>query len=194
MIRKWLTASNLLSGLFLAFVLLLALNHYSKALFLRGLMKVGFYQPEMASAAGNNNVLAPEIQFTGSNGQVINLADLKGKVVFVDFWATWCPYCISEMPAINDLHKKLETNKDIVFILADVDNDLVKSAKFMAKHEYNLPVHGFEGKLPEAISNGTIPATVIIDKAGRIVYKHIGQADYSNPKILAYLNQLAAGQ
>ena len=196
MIRKWLTVSNLLSGLFLAFVLALALNHYSKALFLRGLMKIGFYQPTIVQPLEDDHLvtIAPDMIFSDGNGQPIHLADLRGKVVFLDFWATWCPYCIAELPAINELHQKLAANKDIVFIMADVDNNLIKSAKFMADHQYSLPVHGINGSITQIMPNGTIPATLIIDKSGRIVYKHVGSADYSNPKIFAYLNQLAVAQ
>jgi thiol-disulfide isomerase/thioredoxin len=193
MIRKWLTLSNLLSGLFFAILIVLALNHYSKALFLRGLMKIGFYQPKIVLPLEDDHLvtIAPDMTFTDSSGQPIHLADLKGKVVFLDFWATWCPYCIAELPAINDLHKKFAGNKYIVFIMADVDNNLGKSAKFMADHQYSLPVHRIDGSITQIMPDGTIPATLIIDKEGRIVYKHVGSADYSNPKIADYLVQLA---
>ena len=193
MIKKWLTVSNLLTGLLLAAVLLLAVNHYSKSLLLRGMMRVGFYQPKL-SPPGNKKVenpVIPDLSFKDNNGQLINLAGQKGKVVFIDFWATWCPYCIAEMPAINDLYKKLKSNPNVIFIIADTDHDFIKSAKFMAKHQYSLPVHSLIGGLPRSISDGTIPLTIILDKNGHIVYKNTGTADYSNPAMLEYIDRLA---
>ncbi len=196
MIKKWLTISNLFSGLVLAVVLMLALNHYSKSLVLRGLMDIGFYQPKLTQPVKNSDPkdLIPNLNFKSSDGRVINLADQKGKVVFIDFWATWCPYCVAELPAINDLCLKLKPNPGIVFIMIDVDNNLGKSTQFMAKHQYSLPVYTLSGNIPANLTDGTTPTTFIVDKRGYIVYRHKGTADYSNPKMLAYLDQLVSAK
>ncbi|MEO6850791.1 MAG: TlpA disulfide reductase family protein [Mucilaginibacter sp.] len=196
MIKKWLSVSNFLSVLLVGAVLLIALNHYSKSLILRGMMKVGFYQPKMPVALKtvDENASLSSLVFKSSSGQTINLADQKGKVVFIDFWATWCPYCIAELPAINELYLKLKADPRIVFIIADADHNFDKAGKFMVKHQYSLPVHSLIGALPPGISDGTIPLTLILDKSGRIAYKNIGTADYSNPKMLAYIDQLASAK
>lgn len=193
MIRKWLTLSNILSGLFFAVVIMFVLNHKAKAFVIRSMMKVGFYQPKLPEH-NNTGILVPDLVFKDSNGQDIHLADLKGKVVFIDLWATWCPYCAAEMPGINELYLEEKNNKNIVFIMDDVDGDAGKSLLFMAKHQYSLPVHNLVGKIPADLADGTIPTTFVVDKSGHIVYKHVGSADYSNPKMLAYLNQLASAQ
>jgi peroxiredoxin len=98
------------------------------------------------------------------------------------------------MPGINELYLKEKDNKNIVFIMDDVDGNPGKSLQFMAKHQYNLPVHSLMGKIPANLADGTIPTTFVVDKSGHIAYKHVGSADYSNPKMLAYLNQLAAAK
>lgn len=191
MLRKWLTPSNLISGLLFALLFMLILNHKAKAFVIRSMMAVGFYQPKLPSPT-NTGTLVPDLIFKDSTGKVIRLVDEKGKVVFIDLWATWCPYCIAEMPGINELYLKLKTNPNIVFVMVDVDNDFSKSLPFMAKHQYNLPVHSQVGAMPSDLADGTIPTTLVVDKAGRLVYRHVGSADYSNPKMLDYLNQLAA--
>lgn len=193
MIRKWLTPSNLISGLLFAFLIVFVLNHKAKAFVIRSMMAVGFYQPELP-ASNNTGITVPDLVFKDSNGQTIHLADEKGKVVFIDLWATWCPYCIAEMPGINELYLKLKNNPDIVFIMVDADGDFNKSLPFMGKHQYSLPVHGRLSAIPASLADGTIPTTLVIDKSGRLVYKHVGSADYSNPKMQEYLNQLAAAK
>jgi thiol-disulfide isomerase/thioredoxin len=95
------------------------------------------------------------------------------------------------MPSVNSLYEKLKGNKNVVFIMVDADNDFSKSASFMSKHEFSLPVYQVNGTMPSTLFSGTLPTTVIIDKTGKIVFRHEGVADYGNAKILAYLQELS---
>ena len=74
---------------------------------------------------------ATDVSFKDKSGNVVQLNDLKGKVVFINFWATWCPPCIHELPSIDQLRQSLKDNKDIVFLMVDVDGDIDKSSAFM---------------------------------------------------------------
>ncbi|WP_026898066.1 TlpA family protein disulfide reductase [Daejeonella oryzae] len=132
----------------------------------------------------------PEISFANALGNKINLSELKGKVVFINFWATWCLPCRVEMPSINTLYKKYKDDKSIVFIMVDADNKLKSSQKYMDKRRFELPVFEAVSSIPEEIFNGTLPATLIIDKYGRIVFKHEGMARYDKPEMMKFIEDL----
>lgn len=134
----------------------------------------------------DNNNLA----FKDKNGKTITLNSLKGKVVFINFWATWCPPCIHEMPSINELKKTFQDNDKIEFLLVDVDNKIEKSNAFMEKKNYDLPVYVPTSAIPSEYLGNSIPTTVILDKNGKIVTRIEGGRDYSSPDIIKLLNDL----
>ncbi len=125
--------------------------------------------------------------------KVLQLSALKGKVVFINFWATWCPPCIHELPSIDQLKQSLKDNKDIVFLLVDVDGDMEKSSAFMAENKYDLPLYIAEGDIPAEFLGQSIPTTVILDKAGKIVERLEGSRDYGAPEIKKALQDIASG-
>jgi thiol-disulfide isomerase/thioredoxin len=191
-IKKKLTVSNLLNVLFAIAVLIIIFNPSAKAVLIQGLMKVGLFQPDVSQTIKTSEASdLPEIVFENNNGETINLSDQKGKVVFINFWATWCPPCIAETPSINDLQEKLRGNKNIVFIMVDTDHDFSRSAPFVKKHQFTFPVYQANTAIPANLLGSAIPTTVIFDRKGKMVFEHEGGADYSNPKVLAYLQQLS---
>jgi thiol-disulfide isomerase/thioredoxin len=192
MAKSWFKLSNLLNGAFLIMLVVFIFNPSAKALMIEGLMKVGLFQPNISkpvNTAPVNNL--PDVLFENPDGKLIHLADQKGKVVFVNFWATWCPPCIAEMPSINKLYNKLKDNKNVVFIIVDADHNFQKSVPFMAKNHYNMPLYKLASNVPQNLVSNSIPATTIIDKNGQIVFHQDGSADYGNPKVLEYLNKIS---
>ncbi len=180
---SWSTLTNLL------FVLALAALLFStrvKTVVISSLMKIGFFQ---ANTDVKKEMPAPEAVFVNEQQIRTNLADLKGKVVFINFWATWCPPCIAEMPSINHLYKKFSHHPDVVFLAVETDGDLTKANAFMLKNAYQLPVYSILGTIPSALLDASLPTTVIIDKNGKIVFRHEGIADYSDPKITKLIEQ-----
>jgi thiol-disulfide isomerase/thioredoxin len=79
-----------------------------------GLMKTGLFQPEVSSST-SKPIQVKDIGFRDAKGKTVTLSALKGKVVFINFWATWCPPCMAEMPSINTLYQKLGTIKTLYF-------------------------------------------------------------------------------
>jgi thiol-disulfide isomerase/thioredoxin len=189
--NKWLSKSKLINGLFIAVLVILIVSPSAKALMIRGLMEIGFFQPSISKPSAVKVVSLPELSLKNSEGQTINLADLHGKVIFLNFWATWCPPCVAEMPSIDDLHNKMISNKNIVFITVDVDGNLTKSRQFLKKHKLTLPLYQATSAISPELLGNAIPTTIIFDKSGAMVFHHEGGADYTNPKVLAYLNQIA---
>lgn len=189
-IKKWLTRKNIFNGLFFALLFLLLVSPTAKALVIEGLMKFGLFQPEVSTNAKQLSRPA-EVTFMDGKGKTVVLASLNGKVVFINFWATWCPPCLAELPSINELHNQLNDNKNIVFLIVDADNNLKKSLPFMASHYYNLPVYTTVTSVPKQMMGNSIPTTVILNKKGQIVFHHEGAADYTNQKFVTYLKELS---
>jgi thiol-disulfide isomerase/thioredoxin len=97
--------------------------------------------------------------FVDQNGIKLNALNMQGKVIFINFWATWCPPCIAEMGSVNALYNKLKDDPRFVFILADADNNFSLAISFMKKNNYNLPVYGIRSAVPENLFSGTLPTT-----------------------------------
>lgn len=131
-----------------------------------------------------------EVVFKDKNGKAISLSSLKGKVVFINFWATWCPPCIQEMPSIDKLKQSFYGKEDIIFLMVDVDNNIEKSTAFMEKKKYDLPVYVPVSNIPSDYLGGAIPTTVILDKNGNMVTRIEGGRDYTNSEIIKVLNEL----
>lgn len=190
--RNFVTWRRAGSVVLWALFVLLIFNPKAKALIIEGMMKAGFFQPDTPPAkavdadyaAGNNfSVISP-------SGKVINVNELKGKVVFINFWATWCPPCIAEMGSVNELYLRMRNNPRFVIIMVDVDNDFGKSVGFMHRNHYQLPVYHSISALPQAWETNVIPTTIVVNKNGRTVIKHQGAADYSNSSFVRYLERL----
>ncbi|HZP60950.1 MAG TPA: TlpA disulfide reductase family protein [Opitutaceae bacterium] len=125
---------------------------------------------------------APGWTLKDVNGQPVSLSQFKGKVVVLDFWATWCPPCRSEIPGYVKLQEKYK-GKGLVIIGVSVDQDgpaVVK--KFVADFHMNYPVVMADDSVVQAYGNpDAIPTTFIIDRAGKIRDKKVGAmetADY----------------
>lgn len=138
----------------------------------------------------NGQVAVADISFKNENGKTISLRSLKGKVVFINFWATWCGPCIHEMPSINNLKQLYKGNKTIEFLMVDVDNKMAKSSAFMLQNKYDLPVFVPTGNIPSEYLGNSIPTTVILDKSGDIIARIEGGRDYMSPEIITALNEL----
>ena len=191
-IRKKLTVANMLNGVFIVLVLIVFFSPSAKALLIRGLMQFGLFQPDISQPIKiTGNTSLPNITFQNTNGQILNLSDQKGKVILMNFWATWCPPCVAEMPSVNELYEKLQHNKNIVFIMVDADHDFNKSVPFMNKHQFTLPLYEANSEMPENLLGGSIPTTVIFDKNGQLVFHHEGAGDYSSVKVADYLLKLS---
>jgi thiol-disulfide isomerase/thioredoxin len=192
MLNKKLTTGNILYGLFTVTIFIMLINPNAKALLIRGLMNIGLFQPGIPVAVSQKPLAAPHnITFRDAQGQTINTTDLKGKVIFVNFWATWCPPCIAEMPSVNQLYARFKNNVDVVFMVVDVDNDYTRALAFMQKHNFSLPMYTLAGNIPNDMMDGTIPTTLVFNKRGELVYQHTGAANYSNDKFTAFLNSLS---
>lgn len=123
----------------------------------------------------------------GLNAETIDFNSLKNKVVFVNFWATWCPPCVAEMPSIQKLYDAYKDKVEFVFIS---NEDWSTIETFYKDKNYNLPTYNLLSKVPKQLESSSIPATFIIDKNGTIVVDKKGPANWNSEKIRKLLDEL----
>ncbi|OJV13241.1 MAG: thioredoxin [Dyadobacter sp. 50-39] len=190
--KKWFSVSNIITAVMVVFLAAMVISPEVKAWTIQALMKVGLFQPKIDKQPGEASAEAlPNVYFRKGDGKTVDLASLKGKVVFMNFWATWCPPCIAEMPSINALYGKFKDNENVVFLMVDVDGNYQKSNSFMKKHHYDLQVVSPAGEIPPVFMQGAVPTTVILDKEGKMVYRQEGAADYNSSELVDMISKLA---
>jgi thiol-disulfide isomerase/thioredoxin len=190
--NKWFSFSNIAAVAMAIFVIAMFFSPELKGVVIQGMMRIGFFQPDVAETpvAEGSQSDSNDAAFTDQNGKSVQLSDLKGKVVFLNFWASWCPPCIAEMPSIDQLYAKYKDDTNIVFLIVDVDGKIASSVEFMQKREFKLPVYVPAGATPVEYFSGTIPTTLIFNKTGNVVFKHTGAADYSSTDISDFIDKL----
>ena len=124
-------------------------------------------------------------------GNNYNFNDAKGQVVMVNFWATWCPPCIAEMPSIMELYN--DYKDDVVFMLV-TSEDREKVIKFMSKNNYNFVFYNSLTTPPKTLQSTSIPQTYLIDKHGKIVIDKNGAANWNSESVRDALNKLIEAQ
>lgn len=120
-------------------------------------------------------------------GATMGFEELKGKVVFLNIWATWCPPCLAEMPNIQSLYDKIGSDK-IAFVMLSVDRaDLDKVKRFVDRKGYTFPVYMPASPLPDEFYTQSIPTTFMISPEGKIVHKQLGMAEYDTQEVRDFL-------
>jgi peroxiredoxin len=130
---------------------------------------------------------APDFNISDGSTRV-HLADYRGKVVLLNFWATWCGPCIEELPSLLDLHHN-QPNLAIVGVSIDEDPDAY--SQFLTRRHIDfLTVRDPSESAAKLFHTEQWPETYVIDRQGVIRRKFIGAQDWSNPEVRAYLNSL----
>lgn len=166
----------------------------------RGLLATGLMNPDVEEVAelrneaspSENDVIATKADFTlklrDEKGHIISMEEFKGKVIFLNFWATWCPPCVAEMPSINKLHESM--GNEVAFVMLSMDKDFQTAIDFNKRKGYNLPIFALASNLPAMYRSSAIPTTYIIDANGNLALTHKGMADYSDQKFKDFLKSL----
>ena len=124
------------------------------------------------------------------NGEIINTSELKGKVVFINFWASWCPPCRAEFPSVQAFYERYKANNDLVFLTVNLDDDATAGKMFLEKEKYTIPFWVSASAIPKVYFDGSLPTTVVLDKTGKIRMHHTGMADYSKESFFEEIDTL----
>jgi cytochrome c biogenesis protein CcmG, thiol:disulfide interchange protein DsbE len=133
------------------------------------------------------NIPAPD--FTVSDGtRTVHLANYRGHVVLLNFWASWCEPCLIELPSLLQLHRD---QPNLVILAVSIDDDPDAYSRFIAQHHVDLiTVRDPSQSAPKLYHTDMWPETYVIDRKGVIRSKFIGAQDWSSPEIRAFLKSL----
>lgn len=127
---------------------------------------------------------------TMANQTSLDLTQYKGKVIYVDFWASWCGPCQKSFPAMNSMREQYNDD-DLVMLAINVDNDKSAAAQFLQKHPAKFDViYDPDGVIAEQFQVEAMPSTYIFDQSGKAKYLHKGFRAGDKAKLKEYINQL----
>ncbi len=133
---------------------------------------------------------APDFDLTADDGTGLRLRDYQGKYVLLNFWATWCPPCVEEMPSLNNLHTSLG-DRGLVVLGISVDEDAEVYRQFLASRGVTFPtVRDPERTVSTRYGTFKYPETYLIDRQGNVIRKYVGPENWNRPEIQNYLRSL----
>ncbi|NJD57537.1 MAG: TlpA family protein disulfide reductase [Nitrospirae bacterium] len=142
------------------------------------------------NADTGDNSKAPDFALKDLQGRSHSLSALKGKVVLLNFWATWCPPCKAEMPSMNKLYNDIKT-RGFEIIAVSADNSPSAIREFLSKNRLDFPVLFDETKSVTRLYHVfSMPTTFLIDRNGGIVEKFYGEEDWTDPVIRKKIEKL----
>lgn len=182
--KNWFTA------LLTIFLVVMLVSPNAKSWFLEKLLSTGLFTAEIKKERNAANEHETSFSFADSTGTIKTVASLKGKVVFINFWASWCPPCRAEMPSLNKLYTQLKDDDRFVLLFINEDEDRSKALHYLRDKRFDIPLHFSNGPVPDEIFSGTLPTTVVLDRQGKIVLHHSGMANYNTDAFLKQLKDL----
>ena len=138
----------------------------------------------------DEKVKAQNFALKDLNGNEVHLEDYRGKIIFLNFWTTWCPACLVEMPSMEKLYRKFKNN-DFVILAVDMQEDLETVKKFKAKFKLSFPILlDEEGVVASYYGVRAIPATYFIDRAGYLYAAAMGARDWASEDAFLLIKHL----
>ncbi|MEQ8924733.1 MAG: TlpA disulfide reductase family protein [Fulvivirga sp.] len=160
------------------------------ALAQRAILTTGLISADTETDSDTEQKVDYNFKLKNLNGETVSLDDYKGKVIFLNIWATWCAPCIAEMPNIQSLYDKIDKDK-IAFVMLSMDNSEAKAKKFIDKKGFTFPTFMAASDVPDLFRVPSIPTTFVISKDGKVASKNIGMANYDKKKFREFLEELA---
>ncbi|MEQ9090534.1 MAG: TlpA disulfide reductase family protein [Balneola sp.] len=157
------------------------IGNLQRVLLWTGLMTPDTELPENQYRAANYN-----LPLLSLDGDELMLEEFEGKTIFLNFWATWCPPCIAEMPNIQALYKSVESDS-FQFVMVSLDEDHQKARNYLERKEYTFPVYFLNGRKPGTYNSTVVPTTYVISPDGKIVTERRGMANYNTSGFKEFL-------
>lgn len=142
---------------------------------------------ERVVAAGDK---APNFSVTTDSGRTISRSNFGGKILVLNFWATWCPPCVDEIPSLEEFHRQL-SGSGVVVLAVSVDRNGEQYSRFLQKAGITFQT----ARDPDATVSsryGTFkyPESYVIDQNGKVVQKIIGATNWTDPRMINYIRSL----
>lgn len=127
---------------------------------------------------------APDFSITAANGRTITPSNFGAKLLVLNFWATWCPSCIEEMPSLDKFQERF-ANSGVVVLGVSIDRDETRYRAFLARTRVSfLTAHDPESKISADYGTLKVPESYIIDNRGRVLQKIIGSQDWMSERVI----------
>ena len=144
------------------------------------------FSPKTIAVMDQKELSTYQWELVDASGKRVSLEAYKGKVIFINFWATWGPPCIAEMPSMQELY--VDYQNKIVFLFVTTDS-FEKANAFMTKEKLTLPVYQSVSNPPLEMESSTIPATYLVDQQGNLIVAKIGAADWNSDSFREKLDE-----
>lgn len=150
--------------------------------------KKGADLPQTKTIVGLN---APEVSLRDNSGNTYTLSALKGSVLFINFWASWCAPCKAEMPSIQALYARFRDEKRFRMLTILYNDDYSKAVNYMKENRLHFPLlTDPDGKTAGAYGITGVPETYIVDKKGILKKRVLGPEDWNSPRNIAFISGL----
>lgn len=127
-----------------------------------------------------------DLQLENSRGERVSMKEFKGKKIFFNVWATWCPPCIEEMPTIHNLYEEVG-DSGVEFLMLTMDQDFQKAIDFRNKYGYNFEIYRPLSGIPAMYHTKLIPTTFVINSEGYLVLQHDGMGKFDSEQFKTFL-------
>ena len=125
-----------------------------------------------------------------SHGSDISLSDYKGRFVLLNFWATWCPPCVKEMPALNVLHNKLSSNNGLQVVGVHVGPALATVKQFLKDKPVDFDIVIDKNMALSGWQVSGLPTTFLISPSGKIIYKAVGEREWDSDEMIKFIQSV----
>ena len=178
--------SNIIFGVFLVLLIIPQTRQPIQVFIQKGLALFG---PSVKAKADQKQIDTYQWNLSDLNGTPFHFEAAQGDVILVNFWATWCPPCIAEMPSLVDLHDDYKDKVQFLFI-SNEEKTVIEA--FLKKNQFQIPIHQPISAVPESLQTSTIPRTLLISKTGKIVIDKTGASNWNSETVRETIDKLLA--
>ncbi|WP_271424899.1 TlpA family protein disulfide reductase [Aequorivita sinensis] len=162
----------------------------------RGLLATGAMNPDIEKVEEDITENGPtatkadfNLQLINSKGEKVSMEQFRGKVIFINLWATWCPPCVAEMPSINKMYNDIDKDK-VEVLMISFDRKFEKAIDYKKRNNFDFEVYSPIAAMPRMYESQSIPTTYVINSKGELVFTHKGMADYDRQDFKDFLKSL----
>ncbi|MBP0613418.1 TlpA family protein disulfide reductase [Chryseobacterium sp. cx-311] len=193
--KEWLK-KNWSTALLTAFLAVILISPDAKTWFMRQVISTGVMNLTLQDQSKKSNEKSTseiaDFRLQDEDGRIVSTKELRGKVVFMNFWASWCPPCRAEFPSVQKFFDRYKDDPNVVFLTVNLDDQAAAGRNYLDKQNFTLPLLVPASDIPPAYYTGSLPTTVVLDKKGEIRLHHTGMADYSKDSFYKKIDAMLA--